>query len=211
NVLAYKSIWLTVLALAIISSGIFPIMGTYARVKDRFDPGKEWSLNGRAYQDSSIYTDPGPTSSEIDDTPYGFREDAAAIEFIRSEIKGSPIFLEGVTEHAYRWYPRVAKYTGLPSVLGWNWHQIQQRGAGGREPEFVTQRQQDVYTIYESEDLELVEKLLRKYEVQYIYIGPTERVYFDSEGIGKFSKMEGLQLQVIYQNPGVTIYEFLAK
>lgn len=211
NVLAYKSIWLTVLALAIISSGIFPIMGTYARVKDRFDAGKEWSLNGRAYQDSSIYTDPGPTSSEIDDTPYGFREDAAAIEFIRSEIKGSPIFLEGVTEHAYRWYPRVAKYTGLPSVLGWNWHQIQQRGAGGREPEFVTQRQQDVYTIYESEDLELVEKLLRKYEVQYIYIGPTERVYFDSEGISKFSKMEGLQLQVIYQNPGVTIYEFLAK
>ena len=75
----------------------------------------------------------------------------------------------------------------------------------------MTQRQQDVYTIYESEDLELVEKLLRKYEVQYIYIGPTERVYFDSEGISKFSKMEGLQLQVIYQNPGVTIYEFLAK
>ncbi len=204
-VMMYKRFGLGFLILLFVGSLIFPVMGTYARIQDRFNPSIGYSLDGRAYQLHSFYGDPGPTSSEKDDRTYALKADYAAIEYIRANVEGSPVFLEGVTEHAYRWYPRVAKYAGMPVVLGWNWHQIQQRGAGGKEPNSVHQRQFDVYTMYESENLSRVAQLLKKYEVEYVYVGPTERTYFNESGLEKFSRMQ--DLSIFYENSEVTIYK----
>ena len=146
---------------------------------------------------------------------YALLGDANALEFIQQNIDGSPVFLEAAFRHSYRWYPRTAAYAGLPVVLGYQWHQQQQRGAGGSEPGNVNRRMADVQAMYKTTDAEELETLLRKYQVGYVYVGPAERAYFPVTGVAKFaaiaeSEVDGARLlESIYANDQVTIYRVL--
>ena len=65
---------------------------------------------------------------------------------MQDNVEGSPVVLEAHMEQ-YRWGGRFANYTGLPTILGWPWHQTQQRLAYGRQ---VGERADDVRLAYES-------------------------------------------------------------
>ena len=185
------------------------MLGTRARLADRFDTSVGVTLDGRAYQWTTVYGDPAEPSKGLPEARYALSYDAEAIDFIRANVEGSPVFLEGVTAHAYRWPPRVAKYTGLPVVVGWQWHQIQQRGAGGDEPAAVRGRIYDVSLMYETESERLFLDLASEYGVEYVYVGPTERVYFPGPGLEKFDAMVGSSLEVFFANQEVTVYRVL--
>ena len=197
--------WACLLALLVLSASVYPLLGTRARLADRFGP-TELTLDGTAFQREHAYTDPGPDgSAAYPDARYDLAHDAAALEFLRREVEGSPVVLEAVTA-GYRWTPRVAVYTGLPVVVGWEWHQVQQRGAGGAEPRNVRRRIHDVRTMYGTTDAEQALRLMERYGVQYVYVGPTERLYFAAEGLAKFEGMVGSALERVYDSGSVVIY-----
>jgi len=54
--------------------------------------------------------------------------------------------------------------------------------------------------------------LIRLYAIEYIYVGPVERLYYSKdgvpvEGMGKFDSMVGIELSLLYKSPQVRIYQ----
>ncbi len=194
--------WTGAFVLLVLACGVFPILGTRARLADRFSTNLPLTLNGTAYQQVAVYNDPGPSPGE--GGSYPLRYDAQALQYIREHVQGSPVFLEAVTDQ-YRWTPRVAVYTGLPVVVGWEWHEIQQRGTsdGGAN---VASRVKDVQTAYNTTDVTQFWSIIRKYGVRYVYVGPTERLYYSPAGIAKFDRLLGQGLDLYYSNAEVKIY-----
>ncbi len=190
--------WLGVLTLLLACAALYPPLATSAKVRDRFDTGLGPGLDGWAYMQTARYNDPNGAQ-------YDLKWDLEAIRWLTDNVIGSPVILEGNTVE-YRWGSRYSINTGLPTVLGWNWHQRQQRGAIGDEE--VQRRLADITTLYQTPSPLLAEDLLRKYRVRYIVVGPLERAYYDPLGLSKFEEMVAAgTLRVVFRNTGVTIYE----
>ena len=187
--------WLGVVALLILSSLIYTGLGTWARVSDRFNDLPP-TLDGMAYMEQAVHWEK--------DQPIELKWDGAAIRWMQDNVAGSPVVLEAHTEQ-YRWGGRIANYTGLPTVLGWPWHQIQQRGVYSDE---IRVRAGHVREMYETEDLELAESLLRQYDVRYVVVGDLERIFYPGDGLAKFDRMaERGAATRVFDNGHVTIYQ----
>ena len=118
--MVFKGFWLTGLSVLMLSAAIFPVLGTRARLADRFDT-EHTGLNGAQFLQTAKYRDP---NGEID-----LRWDWDGIQWLRKNVQGSPVIAEANTDpHNYRWGSRISIYTGLPTIIGWGWHQTQQRG-----------------------------------------------------------------------------------
>jgi YYY domain-containing protein len=192
-----RGLWLGALAVLLFSAALYPPLATWARLEDRFDTDLGPGLDGWAYMETARYWDPnGPE--------YDLRWDLEAIQWLLDNVVGSPTILEGHTPE-YRWGARYSINTGLPTVLGWNWHQRQQRAAG--EEQAVWVRAGDVADMYNTPSPEQAESLLHKYDVRYVIVGPLERAYYDPEGLEKFEQMvtEG-SLKPVFHNDEVTVY-----
>jgi YYY domain-containing protein len=190
---AWRLAWLAVLLVLLLGVLIYPLRGGPARLGQRFEqlpPG----LDGMAFMTAARYRD-----RERD---VGIPADHAAIAWLQREVEGSPVILEA-SIGLYKWGSRVSTYTGLPTVIGWDWHQTQQRvGMASR----VDARLKDVKTIYDTNRLEQALPLLRKYGVRYVYVGGVERLYYPN-GVRKFELAPADLLEAVYSGAGVTIYE----
>ena len=133
--------------------------------------------------------------------------DYAAIRWMQDAIQGSPVVLEGLGYREYLWGNRVSVYTGLPAVMGWRWHQVQQR-LGVLPDAMVDWRRDDVRECYDTSDVARAQEILARYSVRYVYVGDYERAYYDPAGLAKFDTMAGQGLlRVVYDAQGVRIYE----
>ena len=188
-------LWALGLVALLAASAVYPALGTHARLAERFNV-TPLTLDGTAFMQTATYVDMGPTE---------LKWDLDAINWLRDNLEGTPVVLDGRTP-LYRWGSRVSVYTGLPTILGWDWHQIQQRC--GLDPcPAVHARVQDVNLIYAGESPEEALSLLRQYGVEYVYVGQTERQYYPAEGLVKFDAMtERGEMSVAYRNPEVTVY-----
>jgi uncharacterized membrane protein len=121
----------------------------------------------------------------------------------------SPIIIEAQAEGSlYKWGGRISIYTGLPSVIGWDHHQQQQRSVGTL-PSLVRQREANVNAFYQALDVQSAVSILREYDVTYVIVSSYERArYGVSGGLDKFRQMEemGLLMTVFEEGQGV-IYE----
>ncbi len=194
-----RQAWFAVLGVLLAAALSYPVLATAAKIRDRFPGAEGFTLDGRAFMERAVYADRQPLT---------LRHDLGAIDWLLDNVRGSPVILEGHTPE-YRWGARFSVYTGLPAVIGWNWHERQQR-AIYTEP-LVERRTQDVAAIYNTPDPAQALRLLARYRVRYVVVGELERAYYDPTGLAKFEEMarQGL-LEVAYRAGPVTIYRVRA-
>jgi uncharacterized membrane protein len=106
--------------------------------------------------------------------------DAQIISWLNTNVQGQPVLLEAVG-NSYTMDSLIASYTGLPTIVGWDEHEL---GWRDNWPE-IALRMGDVEKIYKSESVEEVLPLLRKYHVTYAVITQTEKEkYGEHIGVG---------------------------
>ena len=128
-----------------------------------------------------------------------FPSEYAAIQWLRDEAPWGRM-IEAVGDD-YSDFGRISSSTGLPTVLGWKGHERQWRGSTSS----LNDREDDVRTIYTSDDSSEVFRLLVNYDVRYIYLGPRERKTYGDESLAGADKF----LRSAFQQDGVIIYEMV--
>lgn len=121
-----------------------------------------------------------------------------SIEWLRSK-NGTPVVLQAAG-FSYAWNSYVSAFTGLPTVLGWEWHEYQWR----MNLEEINIRRSDVERAYTSPDYEEIKTIIEKYDLKYIYVGPVER---DRYKITNVFEQEKGKFNTVFKNPEVEIYE----
>jgi YYY domain-containing protein len=127
-------------------------------------------------------------------------DDYAAIQFLKTvpygtmveAVGGSYSYSNGVD------YERISTHTGLPTVLGWTGHELQWRGGA----EEMGSRESDIKMLYETSSWLEAQSLLKRYHIQYVYVGDVERFTYKVV-MDKFSA----NLPVIFLNTSVTVFE----
>ncbi|HET9906123.1 MAG TPA: DUF2298 domain-containing protein, partial [Anaerolineales bacterium] len=192
---AWPRRWWWAFSILLAACFLYPVTAAPVRVDDRFENSISRTIDGTAYMKTSTYMD--------DSRPITLDWDLQAFEWLKENVHGIPTILEANTP-LYRWGSRVSIYTGLPTVIGWDWHQKQQRSI--LPGQTIERRIEDVRTIYDGTNLEETKKLLGLYNVQYIYVGPLERLYYASDGLDKFDQPSDLW-DLVYENEQVKIYQ----
>lgn len=179
-------------------AALYPLLATMAKVRDRMAPEAPHTLDGMQFMQYAKYYD---LETELD-----LSEDYAAIRWMQENIVGTPVIVEANMVE-YRWGTRYTIYTGLPGVVGWNWHQRQQRTITPHE--WVFRRVDEVNQFYETTDTTWAEDFLRRYGVSYIIVGQLERAKYGDEGIAKFEQYNGSLWDEVYREGSTVIYRVI--
>jgi uncharacterized membrane protein len=92
------------------------------------------------------------------------------LHWLRDNIDGVVPVVEAWGD-SYREFTRVTMHTGLPTILGWDYH-VQQRGAPRGE---IEKRKLEIRSFYENSDPERARSFLQKYEWPLVVVGNIER------------------------------------
>ncbi|MEZ5381181.1 MAG: DUF2298 domain-containing protein [Microthrixaceae bacterium] len=152
-----------VVVAAVAVSMVFWLGAAPARLGERVGSGA-WSLDGERY----LATAP---SLEVDGVTIHPADDLALIDWLRANVRGVVVVAEAPGED-YRWTGRVSAMTGLPTPIGWQFHERQQRRA---YESAVNQRAGDMAELYTSGDEATIARVLDDYEVDYLAFGTVER------------------------------------
>ncbi|MDW8054064.1 MAG: DUF2298 domain-containing protein [Anaerolineae bacterium] len=191
------------LAVALGLAALYPLFAIPAKINDRYTHEAPTGLDGMAFMRHAQRVE--VVGEEAVSFP--LRHDYEAIRWMQMNVDGSPTILEGTTGgDLYRWGNRYSIYTGLPAVIGWQWHQRQQRAALQND-RVIYRRDDDVRLFYSSPDAAFAKQVLERYRPAYVIVGPLERAYYGDNGLAKFEQLvaEGV-LSPVYRNEGVTIY-----
>jgi uncharacterized membrane protein len=155
-----------------------------------------WLTAGKTFRDDQRIGLDGKTPPEH--TPEG----AAAIAWLRDNAPSSAVVLEAVgDDYNGNGGNAVSASTGLATVLGWAGHEQQWRGGDPATYAQIDTRKADVTEIYSGTDTLRASELLKKYNVDYIYVGSVEQATYTLDP----NKLSQLGEQV-FQQGNVTIY-----
>jgi YYY domain-containing protein len=196
--LGWRAVWQSVGAILVGCAALFLLIGVSAKMNDRMAAEAPRTLDGNAYMPYALYYDR--------DQELHLDQDYAAIRWLQENVEGSPVIVEAHTGE-YRWGSRITINTGLPAVLGWNWHQRQQRTGHDLE---VWARDTGVDEFYLTNDLNVALEFLDRMDVAYIVVGQMERAYYGGPGLDKFELHDGRYWEEVYRDGETVIYRVVA-
>jgi YYY domain-containing protein len=201
---AVRWLWIAGFSALIVAAALYPIFATPAHVRDRIDPSAPATLNGMVFMQRAVYIENAYTGQPV---AIDLKYDLDALTWMQDHLVGSPVIAEANNPNLYHWTARVSIWTGLPSLLGYNWHEKQQRAILGGE--LIDEREQQANQLFLTESSTEALAIIRRFGVGYIYIGPVEGAFYPRKGIEKFEQLVGTSLEVAYENPKVRIYRVL--
>ncbi len=139
----------------------------------------------------------------------GRKQDYDAILFLNRMVKDRPVIAEAVGG-SYTEFGRISAHTGLPTIIGWPFHEQQWRGTF----DFFGEREGEVEKLYKTNDWATAAAILDKYNVKYVYVGPLEFGAYGGMDLRKFDQNLGKIYEAKYEdgpNDDVIIYEYKGK
>ena len=194
----WRLAWEIIGTILLAGAALFLLISGSDKIRDRVSAQTSHAMDSMAYMQFAQYSDNGQT--------YNLDQDYRAIRWMQTNVQGSPVIVEANTTE-YRWGSRFTIYTGLPGVVGWSWHQRQQRAL--TPGNWVTDRVDQVGQFYQMTDPAEAQKFLERYNVRYIIVGLLERVYYTGSGLEKFPAQDGVLWKKVYDDQQTQIYEVL--
>ena len=196
----FAAVALTVaLGALVFGASIYIGSGTSARQTARFvDTGP--TLDGFAYFPGSGFFDDHGTPDSADDVEIKPADDLPLINWLRDNVEGSPVIAESVGG-LYHWTGRISWNTGLPAVIGWDWHQTQQRWDYSH---LIQQRRGETQRFFNEGNPEFAREYVEKYNVRYVVVGTMEYVYGSQQAVDMFATMP--ELSEVYREGRYAIY-----
>ena len=184
---------------------VYPVVATMPRLDQRFEghpaPGTLDALDWMRY---------GTLQSGIGEI-IRFDGDLAAIRWFQENVAGTPVIAEASIGPYRGDGSRFSIALGLPSVLGWDRHERQQRYNSE-----IAQRDQDVRDLYDSGSVDRKRAIIDRYGIDYIILGDIERKsgwpgnpsqrYASAEGIAALESMVGADLEIAFEQRGTVVY-----
>lgn len=194
-----REAWQFTFVLLLTVAALYPILAAHAKIHDRFDTSVGRTLDGSAFMEKAVFDDRGQAMPLV--------YDREAMKWMLENIDGSPVIAEVNTAPTlYGWQGRYSWFTGNPTIVGWDFHQRQQRPA---QSELVQARVVDVQAAYGASDAASAHRVLSRYGASYVVVGLLERAYFP-KGTAKWQEGNGRYWTLVYRNPGVQIYRVRA-
>ncbi len=158
------------LIVSVTLSLFYPLFGTPARLRQRMPPtpvgagldGFAWMATGSVPADQFNNSGSGE--------PVFFADDLTLIRWLNATITGTPVIAEASIGPYRGNGSRISSATGLPTIIGWERHEEQQR-----DRLLLPARVDDVRRIYTSSEPAAVQQVLDRYHVRYIVVGEVER------------------------------------
>ncbi len=207
----WRVFWQAAATLLVAGAALVLIVGGTDKIRDRMTAGTPHTLDSMTYMEYAHYSEFGVNMD--------LSEDYRAIQWMLENVQGSPVIAEAAPAGVqYAWLGRFSIYTGLPDVVGWEWHEEQQRVL---EQATVQARGREIDAFYATTDLSAVTSFLNKYNVRYIIVGQLERAKYapgapggpvppgGPDGLLKFEANNNILWQAVYRDEQTVIYKVL--
>ncbi|MBT7079582.1 MAG: hypothetical protein HN926_09515 [Chloroflexi bacterium] len=106
------------------------------------------------------------------------------INDLRKISDSHDVLVEAVGD-SYSEYSRISGSSGVPTVIGWVFHERQWRGTD----ELFADREDDIRTIYTTRDSGKLKALIDKYGITMVVVGPRERSTYGNIVTGMFDTL----------------------
>ncbi|MCD4685988.1 MAG: DUF2298 domain-containing protein, partial [Anaerolineae bacterium] len=208
-----RMLWQTGLALLFSLALLYPLVATQARFLDRFNKDETpLTLDGMDYMQYAVHGE--------HELWFPLQGDYDMIRWLQDNVEGTPVIAEAhLYPSEYHWGGRISIYTGLPTLLGWRFHQIQQHSLQYMNL-LVQTRENNAAAFYElsgPEGIRTAMNLSAHYDIEYIVVGALERAFYGdvrtdpdtlrqtaghAPGLAKLDAMVDLGLlEVVYNVP----------
>ena len=107
--------------------------------------------------------------------------ESGAIKWLTENAREDAVLLEAVGG-SYTDFGRISSSTGIPTVLGWPFHEEQWRG----DRSAFAGREDEVERMYSTAETDEARALLARYGIDYIVVGPRERSAYPGLELERF-------------------------